>query len=328
MKKNIKFYVVGLGSMGKRRIRNLLANGIDSSMIVGFDLNAERNLEVEKEYQVKTISNFKEGLKTFNPDALIISTPPDKHSDYFLEAAKNKMHFFVEISTTSKGYVNLFKLLDDTFVAAPSCTFRNLEAIIKIKKLIDEDKIGKVLSFNHYLGQYLPDWHWYEDYRNIYFSKRSTGGCREMLGYELTWLVYLFNSMVMEVDGIHKKVSGLPITADDVYALTIETKNGIVGNMMIDLINRKATRTIKIIGSKGTIDWDWQGSIIALCDKNKIMHTFKVPLGKKVGRYNTSENVYDRELKTFIDAIRGLTPYPYTFKEDLQILKIVEQFSD
>lgn len=312
--------------MGKRRIRNLLSNGIDSSMIVGFDLNVERNLEVEKEYRVKTVSNFKEGLKTFNPDALIISTPPDKHSDYFLEAAKNKKHFFVEISTTSIGYDNLLALIDGTFVAAPSCTFRNLEAITKMKKLIDEDKIGKVLSFNHYLGQYLPDWHWYEDYRNIYFSQRSTGGCREMLGYELTWLVYLFNSMIKRVDGVRKKTSDLPITADDVYALTIETKNGIVGNMMIDLINRKATRTLKIIGSKGTIDWNWQGSIIALCDKNKKVRTFKIPLGNKVERYSTNENVYNRELKTFIDAIRDLAPYPYTFKEDLQILKIVEQF--
>lgn len=324
-KKNIKFYVVGLGSMGKRRIRNLLSNGVSTELIAGFDLDIKRNKEVGREYRIKTFSDFEEGFTTFHPDALIISTPPDKHSDYFLKAAEYKKHFFVEISTTSKGYDKLLMHLDGTFVAAPSCTFRNLEAIIKIKKIIDDGKIGKVLSFNHYLGQYLPDWHWYEDYKNIYFSKRLTGGCREMLGYELIWLTYLFNSMVKRIGGRHKRISDLLITADDVYAITVETESGVIGSMMIDLLNRKATRTLKIIGSNGTIDWDWQGSTISLYNNKKI-NNIKIFSGKKVRNYNTSEDVYNRELKTFIDATQGTVPYPYTFEEDLQILKMVERF--
>ena len=42
----MKFLVIGLGSMGKRRVRNLLANGEKS--IFGFDLREDRRKETEE----------------------------------------------------------------------------------------------------------------------------------------------------------------------------------------------------------------------------------------------------------------------------------------
>ncbi|MCR4256591.1 MAG: Gfo/Idh/MocA family oxidoreductase, partial [Candidatus Uhrbacteria bacterium] len=81
----MRFLVIGLGSMGKRRIRNLLAH--DERDIVGFDLSEERRKEVENEFNVKTVGDLAD-LATDAYDAIIISTPPNKHGDYIRKALK------------------------------------------------------------------------------------------------------------------------------------------------------------------------------------------------------------------------------------------------
>lgn len=167
--KNFNFLQIGLGSMGKRRIRNLLFNDIKKENIFGFDIRKDRCQEVEKKYGIHTFGNFREALKQSNPRVFIISTPPDKHTKYFLYAARNKKHFFTEHPTTDKGYKELLKLDDGSFVAAPSCTLRFHPAIKTIKKMLDQKAIGKILSFQYHMGQYLPDWHPWEDYRDVYF---------------------------------------------------------------------------------------------------------------------------------------------------------------
>lgn len=322
-KTKFKFLQIGLGSMGKRRIRNLLFHKIDPADILGFDISPKRCAEVAKEYGIKTINDFNRAIKEFKPDAFIISTPPNLHEQYFLYAAKHKLHFFTEVPTTDRGYKELMPLLNKSFVAAPSCTFRYAPAIKKIKELLVSGAIGRPLTFNHYLGQYLPDWHPYEDYRKVYFSKKETGGAREMLPYELVWLSHIFGSLPIKATGISTKVSKLEMTADDLYCLTVQFKNGVIGNLMIDLLNRKASRTLRIIGTEGTLDWDWLNYRITVYragrEKPQIVNVKTI---KKFAHYNTTEDIYREEVKYFLEAIANKKPYPYTFKEDYQILKV------
>ncbi|MFH1522514.1 MAG: Gfo/Idh/MocA family oxidoreductase [Patescibacteria group bacterium] len=323
----LKILQIGLGSMGKRRIRNLLFHKIKPEQICGFDISEKRCLEVKKEYNIRTINNFQKALKEFKPNVFIISTPPNLHDKYFLYAAKHKINFFVEVPTVDRGYKELLPMLTKKFVAAPSCTFRYVPAIKKIKELLDENTIGQPLTFNHYLGQYLPDWHPYEDYRKVYFAQKETGGAREMLPYELNWLSFIFQSLPIKATGISAKVSSLEMTADDIYSVIAKFKNGIIGNIMIDLLNREAGRTLKIIGSKGTIDWNWLKYEIRIMrageKKSRLINVKKV---KQFKHYNTTEDIYIEEIKYFLDAINKKKPYPYSFKEDHQILKVYNIF--
>jgi predicted dehydrogenase len=315
------FYVVGLGSMGKRRIRNLMMLGVPAQRIVGFDPRTARCSEVARTYGIRTSSDFKKGVKAFKPSALIISTPPDKHAPYMLFAARNALHFFVEVTTVDDGYRTLMPLLTKRFVAAPSCTFRYVPAIQTMRTLLQKGSIGTPLFFQHYLGQYLPDWHPYEDFRKVYFSKKKTGGAREMFPYELQWLGFLLGSRVKRASGVVTKVSRLPIHADDVYSSTVQYESGVVGSVNIDLLNRKASRTLRIVGSKGTIEWDWLARTVTVSTPGKRSNTIKFPREKKFKHYNTTENIYIAEMKDFLDAVRGKKRYPYSFAEDWAILQ-------
>lgn len=325
----LTFLQIGLGSMGKRRIRNLFVN--NERDIIGFDILPERRKEARAKYGIKTIDDLSK-LSPKDFDAMIISTPPDKHGDYIRLALRNKKHFFVEHPVNEDGYDDIFKNKDSNIIKAPSCTLRFYAPIKMIKKILEKGKIGKILAFQYHMGQYLPDWHPWEDFRRVYFSKKETGACREMLPFELIWLNWLINSKVKDISGIITKVSDLDMDADDIILANLKYKNGILGNVIIDVISRKPFRTLRVLGSDGVLDWEEFDSPIKLYDaKSKNTETIDVPKGHPESGYINEEEMYNDEIKAFLDAIYGRMPYPFTFEENLENLKTLyklEKISD
>src|SRR5260221_7338585 len=105
----MKFLIAGLGSMGKRRIRNLTY--LNAGEISGFDPRSDRRDEASSKYGICTFGEFSEAMAS-KPDALIISTPPDLHMPYMLAAANAGIHFFCEASVVDHGLDNLIALCE------------------------------------------------------------------------------------------------------------------------------------------------------------------------------------------------------------------------
>jgi len=315
--KNFKFLVIGLGSMGKRRIRNLFANG--QKDIVGFDIRQDRINEVKKAYGIKVVEKFAD----INPkdfDALIISVSPESHGDYIRFALENKLHFFVEHPITTDGYQDIFENKDDT-IKAPSCTHLFQPAIKKAKEIIDSGRIGKVLAFYHHMGQYLPDWHPWEDYRDVYFSKKETSACREMLPFDLIGINHLLGSKVVEACGSIDKVSDLDMDADDLLLATLKYENNIQGNVIIETLSRKPIFILHIIASKGSLEWSRYDSVLKVYDiETNQTENINLDKGHAEPDYVNTEEPYVAEIKAFLDAIEGKSKYPHTFKKNEQLL--------
>ena len=315
----LRFLIVGLGSMGKRRIRNLLALG--ERNIVGFDIRPDRNKEAKEQYGVKVINTFKD-ISPEDFDVMIISTAPLAHGDYIRFALNHKKHFFVEHPVSDDGYEDIFKNKDMDIIKAPSCTFRFYAPIVAIKKILADGAIGKILAFQYHMGQYLPDWHPWEDYREVYFSKKETGACREMLPFELIWLNWLMDSSVQSITGLTAKVSDLDMAADDIFLADVKYKNGIFGSLMVDVISRKPFRTLRILGSDGVLDWErFDHSIKIHKSQTGQTEIIAAPKGHPETGYVNEEEMYNDEIKAFLAAIKEKIPYPHTFADNLQLLK-------
>src|SRR3989344_3777848 len=99
--KKLRFLQIGLGSMGKRRIRCLFFH--NQKNIIGYDPRDDRREEAEKKYGIKTVGDFSK-ISPADFDAVLISTPPDKHGSYMRWALKHGKHFFTEVATTDDGY--------------------------------------------------------------------------------------------------------------------------------------------------------------------------------------------------------------------------------
>lgn len=315
----LRILIVGLGSMGKRRIRNLFVNG--ERQISGYDILPERRKEAKEKYGIAIVDDEKK-ISANDFDVLIISTPPNKHGNYIRYALKNSKHFFVEHPISDDGYDDIAKNRKSRIVKVPSCTLRFYEPIKMIKSIIDKGNIGKILAFQYHMGQYLPDWHPYEDYRDVYFSKKETSACREMLPFELIWLNWLMKSTVDKISGSISKISNLKMDADDTILANLKYKNGIIGNIIIDVISRKPFRTLRVLGSTGVLEWERFNSIIKVFDsKLGKQIDVVVPKGHAESGYVNEEEMYNDEIRSFLSAIKGKNTYPHTFADNRCLLK-------
>ena len=308
--------------MGKRRIRNLFT--LRCHDIIGFDPRSDRRKESEKKYHIETFSSISDALKKI-PDVMIISTPPDLHTKYAKIAIKNKIHFFTEVNLSSTEISQILKCLSGSkIIGVPSCTMLFHPIIIQLKKLIKKQTIGKVLFIDHHFGHYLPDWHPWEDYRTFYVSKKSTGGAREIVPFELVWIKHLFPK-IKSVSANVKKISNLDVKIDDIYQIIFELRDKILCNLTVDVLTQPSMKETKIVGEKGTIICNYNTGEIKI-GKDEKWKTQKIKIGKIAPGYkgNTGqESIYEDEMRTFIESVKKKKKYPHSFRDELEILKIL-----
>jgi predicted dehydrogenase len=197
---------------------------------------------------------------------------------------------------------------------------------------VDSGEIGKPLAFSYHSGQYLPDWHPWEDYRKFYVAKRETGAAREIVSFELVWLTWVFGN-IGTVSCFSGRTSVLDVDIDDVYQIIMKFKNGVFGHMQIDIVSRVADRSCKIFGEEGVIFWNWGEDVRVYTAKDKQWKSHQEKRGISIEGYDEKikEEPYVEEMKQFIRAIRKEERYPYTLEEDKSVLRLLyaaEQSSD
>jgi predicted dehydrogenase len=193
-------------------------------------------------------------------------------------------------------------------------------AIKKIKELVDSGIIGKSLAFTYHSGQYLPDWHPWEDYRKFYVAKRATGAGREIVPFELVWLVWVFGG-VETISCFKGKLTKMEVDIDDTYQTIMKFKNDILGHLLVDVIARAAYRVFRLLGEDGVIEWDWSTRkirVFTVKDKKWTEHSTEEGTPEK--GYIIGEKMYIDEMDSFIKAIKG-GKYPYSFEDDKKILE-------
>jgi predicted dehydrogenase len=322
----MRILVVGLGSMGRRRLRNLTHLG--GAELAGLEPGDERRAEVAGEFGIPAFATLDEALESFGPQALVISTPPDRHTEYAIEAARRGLHFFTEASVVPGDTDELIEVARAAgVVGAPSCTMRFHPAVQKMRERIEAGAIGKPLFLTHHVGQYLPDWHPWEDYRTYYVARRETGAAREIVPFELNWMAYLFGP-VEAVAGMKSKLSSLEVDIDDVYSGLTRFESGVQCNLVIEVISRPAIRRARIIGEEGTLIWDWNERRVeewSAATGEWVMHPDPPPVDGPGGLW-VAENMYIEEMRGYLRAIaEGEAAYPFSLEEDHALLAALAQ---
>ena len=313
---SIKVLQIGLGSMGKRRIRNLQYLGFKN--IVGYDIRTDRQEEANKLYEIKTVESL-EQISWDDFTHLIISTPPDCHHEYIIEGISKGKHVFVEASVLDDGFDEIIALdKQSNKILAPSCTMRFHPLIAKIKSVIDKKELGDVLFFQHYFGEYLPYWHPYEDINDFYVSNPKTAATREIVPFDYNFLSWIFG----EIDicaSIISKSGKLSADINDVYSIIGKTDNNIPFSFTVDVLSKKFTRQTKVICSKGNIDFDYEAQTLQLYfDETKTERVYTL---KDLATTTSNEEMYVKEMEAFINCSINNTRFPYTILEDYKLLQ-------
>ncbi|HOZ86239.1 MAG TPA: Gfo/Idh/MocA family oxidoreductase [Bacteroidia bacterium] len=317
--------VIGLGSMGKRRIRNLKAMGFKK--IYGFDLRDDRQEEARALYGIQVVNDVDIAMRELKIEVLIISVPPHLHHLYINRAIENEIHFFVEASVVDEGMEEaITKLKSRKIVAAPSGTLYFHPAIQKIKSIIESGDLGHVTNFIYHSGQYLPDWHSYEKVEDFYVSKKETGGAREIVPFELTWITKLlgFPNQVAAVVKKTIQIKGAE-EIDDTYNILLHY-DGFIVNMTIDVVSRHATRKLLINGADKQLTWNWDDNCIKIFDPaTGEWDIWNYESNDSAPGYNKNiiEQMYIMELHNFFDAIENKNDFFNSMDYDHKVLKLL-----
>jgi predicted dehydrogenase len=120
------------------------------------------------------------------------------------------------------------------------------------------------------------------------------------------------------------KLSEMKADIDDAYAMLYKFSSGTVGTVMIDVISRDPVRSLHIMGSEGSITWDWNTSTVRLYDpKSKSWSEFKE--AEKVAQpgYWAKDDMYIEEMRYFVNCVSGAGKVSYSLDDDLRILKFL-----
>jgi len=314
----MKYLFVGLGSIGQRHLQNLRA--ITKDCVIAYRPNAKNIDELNKKYGIKTYTDIKKAFQE-EPDVVFITNPTSLHMPIAFKAAEKKCHIFVEkpISHNLNQIDELFSVMKkNNKICFVGFNYRFHPNLIKIKQLLDENKIGKILFARIQAGQYLPDWHPEEDYRQGCSARKDLGGGVVLtLIHEIDYAYWLFGKIESVMASI-EKLSSLEIDVEDTASMILKTKNDAIIELHIDYLQRPATRTTEIIGEKGTISWDYfKNEVRLLLNRESKWITYKEKSFER-------NDMYADELKNFLKCIKNSEQPKITNDDVKDVMRIIE----
>ena len=197
----MKIIVIGLGSMGKRRLR-LLSERNDVELF-GIDSQESRCEEVKEKFGITCFKSITEAVEAENIEAAVISTSPLSHAAIIKECLTHNLHVFTEINLVQDGYEeNMALAKEKNLVLFLSSTFLYRKETQTIIEKVQNAKCP--LNYIYHVGQYLPDWHPWESYNSYFIGNPRTNGCREIMAIDLPWVVSAFGP-IKSVSAIKSK---------------------------------------------------------------------------------------------------------------------------
>lgn len=294
-----RFLVIGCGSIGKRHLRNLQQLGVQD--IVVFDVRDDRRKEASEQFGVPVFADLNVALSS-NVKAALICTPTNLHIPSALAAARAGCHLFIE-KPFSDSLQDVDELVKEVkrrnLVTLIGCNFRFHPGLQQVKVLLEQEIIGEVISARAQFGQYLPDWHPWEDYRHSYSARRALGG-GVLLDriHEFDYLRWLLGE-IQEVYCIAGHLSRLEIDTEDVAEMVLRFVNGTVASLHLDYVRRAYDCSLEIIGEQGVIQWWYQKRSVCWYEASEgVWRSIHWP------NYNGNE-MYLAEMRHFLRALAG-----------------------
>jgi predicted dehydrogenase len=292
----MKILVIGCGSIGERHIGNL--KNLSACTIIASDINPDRLQVIKEKYSLDVFDNLEFALDQ-HPDIVIVCTPPTLHIPLAMKAVNHGAHVFIEkpLSHTLENVDDfLKKAKKKKLIVFVGYNFRFQKGIRLMKQLLEEGAIGKALAIHAEFGQYLPDWRPSQNYTKNYTANKNMGGGIILDGSHEIDYVRWFAGEIKEVSCFADTLSSLDVDVEDTAEILLKTENDIIAEIHLDFIQRVYSRTCKIIGTEGTLIWDYSEKVVKLFSaETKLWKTFPIQ--------TDPNDMYLEEMKHFLDCI-------------------------
>jgi predicted dehydrogenase len=323
---------IGLGGIGQRHLRNLkeiLGSSVEVhayrvrglSRTLTDQLDVESGADLEKKYEI-TVHHELDSALASSPAVAFVCNPSNLHIPAAMAAAEAGCHLFIEkpLSHNLGGAESLIRALDSRGnVGLVGYQLRFHPCLEMLQEQVSSGLIGRPLSALVEVGEYLPNWHRYEDYRQMYASRADLGGGVILSQiHELDYLHQLFG-MPRRVHCLGGHLSSLEIDVEDVASSLLDYE--IDGKKMPvhlhqDYVQRPPQRGCTVIGDEGKICMSLSRLSFERYDTQ----------GKLADRQSFEgfprNELFMKEMRHFLDCIEGRSSPRTSLKDGMQSLRI------
>lgn len=311
-----KALVVGSGSIARRHLANFRRLLPDAE--VGCVSASGRPLADGETVATTHLTSLATAI-TWGPDLAVIASPAPLHLDHACMLLDAGIPVLIEKPLSDS--------LDRARSAAPilarhrdrievAYNLRLLSSALRMKALIEEGRVGQILGLRIEAGQYLPDWRPNSDYRNQVSANRSLGGGVLLeLSHEfdyITWLFGRFDSVFC----VSANSGQLEINVEDCADILL-MRDGLTAQVHLDFLQRRASRSCKVIGSTGTLYWDLIANSISLYAAAGEEVLFSEPAVDR-------NDMYVEQLRGFIEVAAGRIAPRISVDDGLNVLGMIE----
>ncbi len=294
--------VVGAGSVGERHLRNLLALGYGNLVVY-----RQRNLPFRTldPGLVRVVTDFAEAL-ALRPKAAFITSPTAQHLPQALACAEAGLHLLVEkpLSHTAEGLERLKAVAAQRGVYVHVGYMMRFHPLVQeLKAIIDEGRYGRLLSFTTRWGEYLPNWHPWEDYRTSYAARKELGGGAALtLSHDLDLALWLVPSPPTRHHALPNRASALEVDVEAGMDFLLQFADGTTGHVHLNFFEQPATRYLHFAFERGTARFDYYANALKIStpdgeavrsqegfDRNQLFVDQTVHFFRKTGSFDPAE---------------------------------------
>jgi predicted dehydrogenase len=307
-----KILIVGLGSIGQRHARNLRTILGGSLDLIAYRVRGRNHVirksvaasgdTPESVYGIRRHSSLDDAMAE-RPDAVIVANPSSDHLGVARAAVEANCHLFVEKPLADRwdGVEDLVQRAERKgLITMVGYHFRFHPALQLVHRLLTEETIGRPVAARFVMGEYLPGWHPYEDFRESYAARRSLGG-----GVLLTQIHELDAAFWMwgapaRVFAAGGTLSSLEIDVEDVASVLLEyprSRGSFPVHIQLDYLQRPPVRGGEIVGDRGRLTFDLlAGSVVVTApDGSVAVHDAAID----------RNDLYVAEMRHFLACLAG-----------------------
>jgi predicted dehydrogenase len=320
----MKILIAGLGSIGRRHLRNLITVGERDILLYR---THHSTLPEEELAPFPTETDLRTAL-AHKPDAVIISNPTSMHLQVAIPAAEAGCHLLIEkpISHSLDGLDELVRAVQHNGCRVlVGFQFRFHPGLQKAAELLGQRAIGRPLSARAHWGEYLPGWHPWEDYRQGYSARRDLGGGVILtLSHPLDYLRWLLGDF-KAVWCFSEAHNELGLDVEDTAEIGLQFADGVIGSVHLDYNQRPPAHHLEIIGTNGVLRWDNADGALRLCKENAgktSCEVFPLPSGFE------RNHLFLAEMRHFLQVARGEEESLCTLEDGIQAWKLANAASE
>lgn len=310
----MKILMVGLGGIGQRHLRNLRTLLGDEAEIIAYrvrklsqvitptlQVDAARN--VEQEYKVRVFGELEAALAE-KPDAAFICNPSSLHIPVALACVRAGCDLFIEkpLSGDLAGISELQALVEEKArIVMVGYQLRFHPCFLRLQEIVHSGVLGNLLAVRAAVGEYLPGWHRYEDYRQGYAARKDLGGGVILSQiHEFDYLYALFGK-AKRLFSIGGHWSNLEIDVEDVASTLMQCEfsgRPLPVHLQQDYLQRPPQRQCEAIGDAGKAILDFPTLSVTLYDAE----------GAVADRFTCEQldrnQLFIDELRHFLDCVK------------------------